>query len=184
MTGPDSVKPPVDAEDRADGHVEIDVRGAVERIEDEEVLAHRVLVGDGQEIDVLLGGQPGQAAGVVGQADDGQVGEAVELHDRLALDVDVRRAAQDLGQAGPGRLAGDDLPGQGQVVEDVGQGARGLGVDGLLVEDVPLDGDDGGRIRIIGHDASWRIRGDLKVTRLGASFKPGAGLAFRERGRI
>src|SRR5665647_2704460 len=54
--------PPVDAENGAHGHVEVDVRGAVEGVENEEVLAHRVLVGNAHEFGVLLGGEAGSPA--------------------------------------------------------------------------------------------------------------------------
>ena len=57
-------------------------------------------------------------------------------------------------ESGPRRLAGDDLAGQGQVVEDVSQNARGLGVDGLFIEDVAFDGDDGRGVRLVFHGAS------------------------------
>ncbi len=172
-----SFAPLVDGEDGAHGHVEVHVRGAVERVEDEEVFAHRVLVGDGHELGVLLGGQAGQPAGVVRQPRDGQVGEAVELHDRLALDVDVLRAAQDLGQAGPRRLAGDDLAGQGEIVEEVGQGARGLGMEGLLLEDVALDGDDGDGF-------AWSAMAPPKGTTLRAGVQARNGLVFGDRARL
>ena len=81
--------PPIDPENGAHRHVEIDVGRAVKRVEDEQILAHRILIGDAQEVGVLLGGQSGQPAGVVREPGHGQVGEAVELHDRLALDVRV-----------------------------------------------------------------------------------------------
>ncbi len=46
----------VDAEDRADGHVHVDVGGAVQRIEDHDVVAGIELLGDRDQILALLGG--------------------------------------------------------------------------------------------------------------------------------
>jgi PAS domain S-box-containing protein len=154
--------PLVDGEDRADGHVVVYVRGAFQGVEEQQIFSLGVLVGDGDELLVFLGGQPGDAAGVVGEAPDGQVGEAVELYDLLALDVDVAGAAEDFGPAGPRRFAGHDLAGQGDVVEEVGQGAGGLGVKALLLDDVPLDGHDGG----------WGARGFGQGAHLWGSASP------------
>ena len=145
----------MDGEDRADGHVVIHVGRAVQGIEEKQVLARLVFVRDGHEGVFFLGSQAGQAPGVVGDAGDGQVGEAVQLHHRLALDIGVVRAAEDFGQPGPRGLAGDDLAGQGDVVEQVGQRAGGLGVEALLLENMPLNGADGRRI---GHAASLFMR--------------------------
>ena len=50
--------------------------------------------------------------------------------------------AQDVDQARPPDRRGDDLGREGDVVEQIGQLPRGLGVAVFLVEDEPLDGGD------------------------------------------
>ena len=49
---------------------------------------------------------------------------------------------QDLGQPGPVGLAGDDLAGQGDVIQQVRQRAGRLREGALFLQDVPLDRDD------------------------------------------
>ncbi len=148
----------VDGEDGADGGVVIDVGGAIQGVVEKDVLADGEAGGDGDEVLVLLGGHDGDAPGVVVEAENGLVGQLVELHDRLALDVDVLGGAQDLRQPSTGGLAGDELARQGQVIQDIGEDAGGLGVDLLLLEDVALDGDDLGLVEAdISHTSSSMV---------------------------
>ena len=82
-------------------------------------------------------------AGVVEAVLDGLVGDDVELLLLLALDVPVAGRAQDVDQAGAPDRRRDDLGGERDVVEQVGELARRLGIAVLLVEDEALDGGDG-----------------------------------------
>ncbi len=91
---------------------------------------------------MLLGSHDGQPACVVVQMEDRPVGQSVQLHDLFTLDVRVAGASQDLGEAGAGCIAGDDLAGQRQVVEETGQCPLGFGVAALLFQDVAFNGRD------------------------------------------
>ena len=79
-----------DGEDRAHRHVDVDVRRAVERIEEEAVLAALEAVGDRDDPGLLLRRHGAQPAAVVHRLDDRVVGEDVEL--LLDLALHVRRA--------------------------------------------------------------------------------------------
>src|SRR3546814_6066699 len=77
-------------EDRADAYVDVDVAAAVERVEQQQVVAARIRVGDRLAVVHLFRRQPGQVpAPGVGLEQD-VVAQHVELLLRLALDVDVR----------------------------------------------------------------------------------------------
>src|SRR3546814_458394 len=84
-------------EDRADADVDVDVAAAVERVEQQQVVAARIRVGDRLAVVHLFRRQPGQVpAPGVGLEQD-VVAQHVELLLRLALDVDVRTAVAALG---------------------------------------------------------------------------------------
>ena len=132
----------VNGEYGADGDVRIDVRGAVERIEEQHVVAGAELLRDGQEVLGLFGGHAGQVATVVERLEDHVVRPGIELLDVLAVHVPLIGAAQDVDEAGHVHLAGDHLGGEGQVVEDVAECTRRALVAALLGDDVAFDGDD------------------------------------------
>ena len=91
---------------------------------------------------MFLGSHHRHPPGMVVHVEEGGVGELVQFLYLLALDIGRAGAAQDLGQPGPVGLAGDDLAGQGDVIQQGCQrtGCRGKGA--LLLQDVPFDRDD------------------------------------------
>ena len=112
-------------EDGADRNVDVDIGGAVQRVDEQQILAALVRLGDRHRTLDLLGGERREvAAPDVGLHED-FVGEHVELLLRLALHVVGAGAAQPVGErafvdAGADRLAGarDGLEQQPQVGVD------------------------------------------------------------------
>ena len=73
------------------------------------------------------------------------VGEHIQFLLHLALDIDRAEFAEDVGEAGAPHLAGDDLGGEAEVVQQVRQLPRGLGVEPFLLHDEAFNRDDGRR---------------------------------------
>ena len=135
--------PAVDAEDGADRGVDVDVGGAVERIEEDGVLADWVFGGNRDDVLVFLRTHYADPPGVLQAVLDGLVGEDIELLLLLALHVQDAGGAKDVDQAGAADCGGDDLGRERDVVEQIGQLPRRLGVAVLLIENEALDGGDG-----------------------------------------
>jgi hypothetical protein len=83
----------VHGEDGAHRDVGVDVRRAVERVEEHAVVAGGELVGDGDEVLHLFRRHPAQVPGVVERLEDHVVGELVELAHLLALHVHLAGVA-------------------------------------------------------------------------------------------
>ncbi len=132
----------VDREDRADGHVDVDVGRAVERVETNEVVAGLASDVGLAELVLLLARQRADHRQVVEQRDQQVVGDRVELGDLLALDVGVPGLAQHVGQAGAVDVARDDLGRGGDVAQQDGEVAAGSLVFALPLQDVPREGDE------------------------------------------
>ena len=89
----------VDPEDRPDRHPAVDVRGAVERVEDHDVVPRRVFDDDRRV--VLLGDHRRDLPRPTEAGDEDVVGQDVQLLLVLALDVLwASRQAEDAGEAG------------------------------------------------------------------------------------
>src|SRR3954471_12471265 len=120
--------PPQDREDGADGDVDVEVRGAVERVEDEEVLAARMPEGNGMWRIHLLGDHPREMAAPFAGGDEDLVGEEVEVLLPLALAVLGAGIAESSGKRAARREHGDFLDGgrdvEEQPPEAVPQGRR------------------------------------------------------------
>ena len=155
MPRPCVAHPPVDAEDRPDRGVDVDVGGAVERIEEDHVLAGAVLRGNRDHLLVFFRPHHADPAGELEGLLDRFIGEDVELLLLLALHVSVLRRAQDVHQPRPANGRRDQLGGEGDVVEQAGELARGIGEVPLLVQDESLDGGDR-----CPHEA-WRLQADV-----------------------
>ena len=80
--------------------------------------------------------------GMVIHIEQGRIGELVQLLHLLPLDVGAAGASQDLGQPGPVGLAGNDLPGQRDVIQQIGQRPGRLREGALFFQNVSLDRDD------------------------------------------
>ena len=129
----------VHAEDGSDGHEAVDVGGAVQRVEGDDVVAPALRL----DLDVgvvLLGHE--QAAGVRrGQhVDEEVVGEHVQLLDRLALDVDRAVGPEQLGDAGPADGGRNGFDGRLDGGQQLGEVAVGRGVLLLLGHQPPGHG--------------------------------------------
>ena len=104
------------------------------------MLEDRIFGRDRNHVLVLFRAHHADPARVIEAILDGLVGEDVELLLLFALNVSMSRGSQDVDQAGSPDRGGDDLGGEGDVVEQVGELARGLRVAVLLVHDESLDG--------------------------------------------
>src|SRR5205814_2378161 len=125
--------------DRSDRHVHIDVRGTIEWVEEQAVLAATEVRRDVYDARLFLRRHGAKASPVIHRLDDDLVGENVELLLRLALNVLEIRGTQDVGQAGTAHLVGDHLGGKRQVVKHAGELTRGFGMELLLLDDEALD---------------------------------------------
>ena len=133
---------PEHGEDRTHGHIHVDVRRAVERIEEQHVLAVAEAFGDLDDVGLFLRRHGAQPPAVIERLDDDFVGDDVELLLHFALHILAHRRAEDIGEAGAAHLVGDHLAGERHVVEDAGQFTRRLREHALLLDDEALDGDD------------------------------------------
>ena len=115
-----------DRKDRADADVHVDVARAVERIEDDDVLAVLAVALDDDRLLVLLRSHDRHVAAVAQAVQQRLVGEHVELLHRLALHVLLAGRAEDVDQPGPADLRGDDLGGQRDAGQQPGELAAGL----------------------------------------------------------
>jgi len=106
-----------DREDGADRDVDVDVRRTVERVEHQQVLAERVLVGDRIEFVHFLGRHAGEVAAPLVGADHDVVGDDVELLLRFALHVLGIQRAHDAQQCALVDDVGNRLAGNDDVVQ-------------------------------------------------------------------
>jgi hypothetical protein len=73
------------------------------------------------------------------QLKDGAVGILIQQLDFFTLHIDFTRCADNIGQAGPRGMAGNQFGSHGHIVEDSRERAGGIRKGGLLVKDVPLN---------------------------------------------
>ena len=125
-----------DREDRADADRDVEVRRAVERIEDHAVLSALAAAAENRRLLVLLRGDDGDGAAVAEARHQDVVGDDVELLLRLAVDVGAAVVAEHVFDPGVAHLGGDRLGGERDRREDPRQVARGGGIAGFFVEDV------------------------------------------------
>ena len=140
--------PAIDAEDRPHGDRDVDVRRAVERVEEDGVGRRLVVGGEADRHRQFLRPDGADDAGAGQRLDHRVVGELVEARDRLALDVPA--AGQPEQAAEPRRVdfAGDDLRRQSQPFDEGREGAGGLGKVALGLRD---ELDQGRRTRVQVH---------------------------------
>ncbi len=115
---------PQDREDRADRHVDVDVRRAVERVEQQQVLAARIVLGDREDGRHLLGRHRGEVAAPFVGLEQDLVGDHVELLLGLALDVAGAGLAEHAAERALADLERDLLAGAGDDFDQ--QAQRGL----------------------------------------------------------
>src|SRR5690606_17959355 len=122
-------------EDGADRDVDVDVRGAVERVHQDDVAAGAVVGLDGDGLGVLLGADEAALAAAAEGADELFVREDVELLLGVAGGVLPAGLAEDLPAAGPSYAAVCDHRGEGDVREEPGGLPRRARHDSLPLDD-------------------------------------------------
>jgi len=126
-------------EDGADRDVHVDVAGAVQRVEDQQIGALRVFAGNLVSVVHFLGSHAGQvAAPLVGFQQD-FVGEHVELFLHFALHVLAAGAAQHAAQRALGNLVADRLARARHDLDEKAQIRRGV-VAASLLDEVATEG--------------------------------------------
>src|SRR5690606_23003470 len=151
-----------DAEDRPDGSADVEVRRAVERIE-QHAIAPRAsaLVADDDGLLVLLGCDDRDALASPERAQQDLVRDYVELLLRLALHVGRPDLAEDVDEPCPAYFRRDDLRRDRQRGEDPGQRVAVVGPIGLLLENVALQRRDVGNGFHVAHcGSSWKMVSD------------------------
>ena len=129
-----------DGEDGAHRDVDVDIGGAVQGVEGQQVLAAGIGGGNGIDVVHLLGGHGRQVTRPLVGLDEDVVGEHVQLFLGLALDVLAAGATQDAHQGAVVHQVGDDLAGGHHVVEERGEIARGAADPALFLDDELGDG--------------------------------------------
>ncbi|PRD38308.1 UNVERIFIED_CONTAM: hypothetical protein NCL1_03594 [Trichonephila clavipes] len=132
-------------EDCAHRHVDVDVRGAVERVEQQQVAAARRAVGDRERVVHLLRGHAGEVAAAAVHVEQDVVGDHVQLLLVLALHVGAAGGAEHAGQralADGGADAAAGIGGDFQGLDQVGGQAA---VGALRVAQPGGKGDAGHR---------------------------------------
>jgi hypothetical protein len=135
--------PRQDGEDGPDVDVGADVRGAVERVEVDHVLARPLPLQHGHDPLILLGREHGELPGRSQQAVQGFVGVAVEALHPLAVHVLLAGLPEDVHEPRPDHQPVDHLRGQGDLHQEVGELARDLRMPILLLEDELRQGQRG-----------------------------------------
>ena len=132
---------PDDGEDRSHGNVYVDVRRAIERIEEQTILAALEVLRDLNDAWLLFGRHGAQPAAVIHRLDDDLIGQNVELLLHFTLHVLGFRGTQDVRQPGASYFVRDHLRGNREVVKDSRQLAGGFGMQPLFFDDETVDGD-------------------------------------------
>ena len=156
------VAPAPDREDRAERAVDVDVRGAVHRVEEHRVAAlGEVAAVDHGLLHLLRGRQRDEPAVVEGLEQD-LVGDDVELLLLLALDVGRAGRAVRLARSPRPRARRDALGGDAEAHEQQRQLAGRARRRPLLLENEPVERDRRGAHR---HGGLLLLPGDLPAAR-------------------
>ena len=137
----------VDREDGPDGDVDVDVGRAVERVEEDDVLALAALEEQRDRLGVLLGADEAHLAAAAQRADVLLVREQVQLLLDLVLHVDRSGVAEKVNEPGLADVAVDDLGGDGDVAEQTRELSLGAGHLVLSLDDELLEGLEVGPAR-------------------------------------
>ena len=118
---PASRNPFVEREDRSNRDVRVDVRAAVERIEQQDVVSYRELLGNLDQPLFLLGGHHAQVPTMIQRVEHHVMRVLIELLDFFSMYVALPRLSEDIDQARLAHLAVNQLRSLGQVVQDGSQ---------------------------------------------------------------
>ena len=135
--------PPVNAENGADAHVHVNIRGAVEWVHRHHVLA--VLIASLNDFFVLLRKNSAALPAIGQRPNEADVGFHIEPLLGLALHVVVAHGPGDARKAGPVHVAVHDFTGQRDVAQQLAQLTGGERKFRLLAHDVALQGGADGR---------------------------------------
>jgi hypothetical protein len=152
-------------EDAAHRHVHVDVGGAVQRVEQEQVFAARVLRRQRIRRFQFLGQHASQVSTPFAGAQEHVVGQHVQGLLLLALHIAGAGAAEHIGQRPVGHLAGDGLAGERHVGDERVEFAGGIGVAASLLDEELGEGgtSSGGHVGLL----------VVLVNRCGAGLEPG-----------
>ena len=144
-----------DREDRADGDVDVDVGGTVERVEADQVRADRQVFGNGNDLGDLFAHHAADGARKGDGLDEDVVADDVELLLVFALDVFGAGHAEHAGEGAVAHLEADRLAGFGDADDQAGE--NGVEVVKLLFTAEILTERKGG------HDAISSYAGLFKA---------------------
>ena len=134
--------PPIDGEDGADGHIDINVGGAIQRIDQHHIFG--ALFRQGLEADKILFLFGGQATHLTASGQgrlEPFVGKPMQLLLFFALDIGLPHAAEEVADPGLIDLAIDDLGRQTNGSQQGAQLPGGMGKIRLLPNDKLAQGN-------------------------------------------
>jgi hypothetical protein len=133
----------MDREDRPNGHVDIDIGGAVEWIVQQNVLPRIVFLGDRERDLIFFRSHDANTPRPGDHLLHGVVCYDVELLLPFTMHVRATGRAEDVNQTSSSHVPGDDLCGQSYVVEQLGKLTAGLRMQPLLLQDESLNRNNG-----------------------------------------
>ena len=148
--------PAVHREDRADRHVHVDVRRAVQRVHEHDVLALVGVADNAFGPFHFLGDHLGDELAVGKGFEKRLVRDFVQLLDDLALHVEATGRAERVGQPGHAQPPRNTLGGQRNLGQQDGKLAGRAGMALLLHENVAGQGDALGRHTVLLSEPSRR----------------------------
>lgn len=125
----------VDGENGTYAHVDIDIRRSVHRIEDENIRAAYVVLGNRVDVIHFLRRHGREQAQVIEGVDDGGIGEFVQLLHLLAVHVGASRQPHRLGEPSLVHLAANHLARHGDLFQQSRETTRNTRELALLFDD-------------------------------------------------
>ena len=102
-------------------HVDVDVGGAVQRIENQNVIAPGEFRPHADQLGLLFGSHGADGPAAFHAVDKNTVGNGVHFLDVFSLHIDFSGAAENIQQTGLIDAAGNGLAGQDQVIQQAGE---------------------------------------------------------------
>jgi hypothetical protein len=148
-------------EDGADGDVDVDVGRAVERVEQQQIFAARVVLGDREHGVHFFRGHGGQMSAPLIGVDQHIVGDDVELLLHFALHVAGAGGAEHVAQCAFVHGDADAFAGAGDHFDEQAQLGRDDAVLALLLDEIA------GEVDGLGHGESLEGKGRAAISRPG-----------------